>query len=307
MNKSMQNGFHGDENKGPRIFQKIRSDKAKQWWRCSGRTHVGRGWIASPPPFHYPTWCFISGSLSLSPSCDVLACVTKVLILALFCSSAYQRACRGYVSRGYRVTSSFVEKRQWSERQGLVRHKKKKESSVARFDRRHEWIIPVLALVFKFVVPRTRLLFPIYRFTCRGDTQVLYPAILFFSFWVSLGLIIAPSGFRVLHQSIHFCTSPPCSAEKTATGSVFAIRYSPMFFFTAEVETSNFHLLWGRKSVWGVSASWCRGHRNGRLVSFNIFSPNRHQHHHGFFFVVHCLSSPLTGWNSPRLWLLYSK
>ena len=54
-------------------------------------------------------------------------------------------------------------------------------------------------------------------------------------------------------------------------------------FFIAEVETSNFHLLWGRKSVWGVSASWCRGHRNGRLVSFNIFSPNRHQHHHGFF------------------------
>ena len=54
-------------------------------------------------------------------------------------------------------------------------------------------------------------------------------------------------------------------------------------FFIAEVETSNFHLLWGRKSVWCVSASWCRGHRNGRLVSFNIFSPNRHQHHHGFF------------------------
>ena len=115
---------------------------------------------------------------------------------------------------------------------GTSQTQKEKESSVARFDRRHEWIIPVLALVFKFVVPRTRLLFPIYRFTCRGDTQVLYPAVLFFSFWLSLGLIIAPSGFRVLHQSIHFCTSPPCSAEKTATGSVFAIRYSPMFFLS---------------------------------------------------------------------------
>ena len=125
MNKSMQNGFHGDENKGPRIFEKsARIKQNNDGVAQDGR--MGRGWIASPPPFHYPTWCFISGSLSLSPSCDVLACVTKVLILALFCSSAYQRACRGYVSRGYRVTSSFVEKRQWSERQGLVRHTKKK-------------------------------------------------------------------------------------------------------------------------------------------------------------------------------------
>ena len=48
MNKSMQNGFHGDENKGPRIFEKsARIKQNNDGVAQDGR--MGRGWIASPP------------------------------------------------------------------------------------------------------------------------------------------------------------------------------------------------------------------------------------------------------------------